>query len=124
VVPGRDIAPVREAVKSAVRQFLSPLAGGADNTGWPRDKNVEDRELLVVAARVDGVAKVNQVLLWGPSSDPLTTVPIAGLQLPRLDRLGVANGDAADVVTSDTADTGSGGKPKRRLAMPVIPKAR
>jgi hypothetical protein len=71
------------------------------------------------------VAKVNQVLLWGSSSDAVPTVPIAGRQLPRLDRLGVAIGDADDLL-STTDQTGGGtttGKPKRRLAVPVVPKS-
>ena len=124
VVAGKEIAPVREAVKRAIRQFLSPLGGGPDRVGWPRDKDVEDRELLVVAARVDGVAKVNQVLLWGTSTDPVATVPIAGLKLPRLDRLAVAIGDADDVVTPESAaDQAAGIRPKRRLPVPVVPKA-
>jgi hypothetical protein len=123
-VAGREIATVREAVKAAVRQFLSPLLGGQTPIGWPRDQNVEDRELLVVAARVDGVARVNQVLLWGSSSDAVTTVPIAGLQLPRLDRLGVAIGDADDLLSTTDQAGGGGttGKPKRRLAVPAVPK--
>ena len=54
----------------------------------------------------------------------LATVPIAGLKLPRLDRLAVAIGDADDVVTPESAsDQAAGIKPKRRLPVPVVPKA-
>ena len=122
VVPGRDVAVVREAVKAAVRQLLSPTIGGLEGIGWPLDKPVEDREVLVWVARVEGVAKVNQVLLWGPSADPLPSVPITGLQLPRLDRLAVAIGEAENVMAAVDPSTG-GGKPKRRLPVPAVPKA-
>jgi hypothetical protein len=120
VVPGRDLAVVREAVKAAVRQLLSPIVGGLEGTGWPLDKAVEDREVLVWAARVEGVAKVNQVLLWDSSADPVPSVPIAGLQLPRLDRLAVAIGDAENVMAEE-APAAAAGKPKRRLPVPVVP---
>src|SRR5439155_15202094 len=40
VLAGKDLAVVREAVKAAVRSFLSPLEGGADGTGWPLEKPV------------------------------------------------------------------------------------
>ncbi len=118
VVAGRDIAIVREAVKTAIRQFLSPTQGGFEQGGWPLDTSVEDRELLVRAARVDGVAKVNQVLLWSTSADPVPSVSISGLQLPRLDRLAVAIGDADNVMAGEPATT----KPKKRLPVPVVPR--
>ncbi len=118
VVPGRDIAIVREAVKTAVRQFLSPTIGGFEQRGWPLGTAVEDREVLVRAARVEGVAKVNQVLLWGASADAVPSVSIAGLQLPRLDRLAVAIGEADNVMAGEPPAA----KPKRRLPVPVVPR--
>lgn len=120
VVPGRDVANVREQVRAAIRRFLSPLAGGVDERGWPLDTVVEDRELLVRAARVDGVAKVRQVLIWTTDDGAArTTVAIAGLQLPRLDRVTVALGDAEDVTTTP----GAPGVPStKRLPVPVVPR--
>jgi hypothetical protein len=120
VVPGREIATVREAVKAAVRQLLSPIFGGLEAKGWPLEKAVDDREVLVSAARVEGVAKVNQVLLWGASADPVPNVPITGLELPRLDRLGVSIGDAENVM-ADVSPAPAGG-PKRRLPVPTVPR--
>jgi hypothetical protein len=122
VVAGREIPPVREAVKAAVRQLLSPTIGGIDGRGWPLEKAVDDRELLVSAARVEGVAKINQVLLWGASRDPVASVPITGLQLPRLDRIGVAIGEAEDILAADAAPATPAGKPKRRLSVPTVPQ--
>jgi predicted phage baseplate assembly protein len=118
VVPGRDIATVREAVKAAVRLLLSPIFGGLEGTGWPLEKAVDDREVLVVVARVQGVAKVNEVLLWGASADSVTSVPITGLQLPRLDRLGVGIGQAENLTAAPEAPA----KPKRRLPVPTAPQ--
>jgi baseplate J-like protein len=118
VAPGQDIATVREEVKAKVRQLLSPTAGGFDGKGWPLEKAVDEREVLVAVARVAGVATVNQVLLWGDSSDPVPSVPITGLQLPRLDRLGVAIGDAENLTPAPAAPTG---KP-RRLPVPAVPR--
>jgi predicted phage baseplate assembly protein len=119
VVPGRDIATVREAVKAAVRLLLSPIFGGLEGTGWPLEKAVDDREVLVAVARVEGVAKVNQVLLWGSSADPVASVSITGLQLPRLERLGVAIGEAENLTAAPEAPAG---KPKRRLPVPTVPR--
>jgi len=118
VVPGRDIATVREVVKAAVRLLLSPIFGGLEGTGWPLEKAVDDREVLVVVARVQGVAKVNEVLLWGASADSVTSVPITGLQLPRLDRLGVGIGQAENLTAAPEAPA----KPKRRLPVPTAPQ--
>jgi predicted phage baseplate assembly protein len=118
VVAGREIATVREAVKAAVRRLLSPIFGGLEGGGWPLDRSVDDREVLVAAARVEGVTKVNQVLVWGSSSDPVPSASITGLQLPRLDRLAVAIGDADNVMAQTETPTG---KPKRRLPVPTVP---
>lgn len=93
VVPGQPIAPVREAVKTAVRTFLSPLRGGLSGSGWPLEKSVEQLEMWAVAARVTGVAKVTGVLLSGESGEPRERITLTGLQLPRLAGLAVQAGD-------------------------------
>lgn len=92
VVPGTDLAPVREAVKNMLRAFLSPLYGGFEAQGWPLDRDVDALELLAVAARVSGVAKVNGVLLAKGSEAEAATVSISGLMLPHLRAVGVRVG--------------------------------
>ena len=92
VVPGEDVPPVREAVRSTIQTFLSPLEGGFEGEGWPLQRAVEDRELLTVAARVSGVASVQDVLLAGPSGEPVDEVSMTGVQLPRLTGLSVQSG--------------------------------
>jgi baseplate J-like protein len=117
-VAGVDLATVREALKAALKSFLSPLTGGQEGTGWPLDKPVEDRELWAQAARVAGVAAIRGVRMWGADGAETATLPIQGLQLPRLDRLAVRAGDPEDVTA--TAPTGAGAK---RRPVPVVPKS-
>lgn len=94
VLAGRDIGPVREAVKAEVRRFLSPLLGGHLGTGWPLVTPVNRLEVLAVAARVDGVAKVFDVLLTDKDGAALDQVPMAtSLHLPRLMAIDVRQGD-------------------------------
>lgn len=117
VVPGHDAAIVREAVREALRRFLSPLAGGVEGRGWPLEKAVEDRELLVQAARVEGVSEVRQLLLWrAGEAEPRPAVALTGLELPRLERVSVALGDAREL-------EGTGAPPPRarRLPVPAVP---
>jgi predicted phage baseplate assembly protein len=93
VVPGRDQGPVREAVRAAVRRFLSPLAGGFEGRGWPLGKAVEAGEISAAATRVDGVAKVNGLLLGGETGGAVLSLPLVGLELPRLMGLAVESGE-------------------------------
>jgi predicted phage baseplate assembly protein len=84
VIPGTATATVREAVKTALRTFLSPLAGGFAGTGWPLGKTVAQLELWAKAASVSGVAQVTGVLLAGQSGSAATEIPLDRLQLPNL----------------------------------------
>jgi Baseplate J-like protein len=121
VVPGVAPADVREAVKAALKSFLSPLpASGASPLddraallstpvkttaarGWPLGKAVNGLELQAVASRVAGVQLVHPVALYRvtlPASptdqkrlEQVDPVPIDGLQLPQLVAIEVAVGD-------------------------------
>ena len=94
VLPGRATGPVCEDVKSAVRAFLSPLTGGHLGTGWPLVTPVSRLELVAVVARVDGVAKVFDVLVAGSGGTAVDQVPMAStLHLPRLVGIEVQPGD-------------------------------
>ncbi|MDA8018123.1 MAG: hypothetical protein MPN21_11815 [Thermoanaerobaculia bacterium] len=92
-VPGRALGPVLEAARQAVRDFLSPLTGGFDGTGWPLGKVVEAAELAAAVTRVDGVAQVTRLLLGDPDGAEVASVPMAGLELPRLVAAAVEPGD-------------------------------
>jgi len=118
VMPGRDIAPVREAVKQSIRTFLSPLSGGPTGGGWPLSKSVDLMDVWVQAVRVDGVSRVTNVLMWDITPSPQTSIPISGVQLPRLDQISVSVGDPADL----TAAGSQGPTPtQKRVAVPVLP---
>lgn len=97
VVPGHDISPVRERVEAGVREFLSPLFGGHQGDGWPLQRDVEARELISVAARAQGVAKVTGLLLAEGDESQTPGVSISGLALPRLEGLAVQVGPPADL---------------------------
>jgi Baseplate J-like protein len=138
VVAGTSTAEVREAVKAAVTAFLAPLppdaaALGADQAallatlrnsgmekGWPLRKAVIALEILAVASRVPGVLFVKDVWMADEAGTPQTTIPMTGLDLPRLDGLAVVVGDPIPLAdlrgqTSPTltADT---------VPVPVIPE--
>jgi hypothetical protein len=99
VMPGRDTPNVRNAVRSRLETFCSALAGGFAGTGWPLGAAVDPAELLVQTAQVDGVRRVDQLLIGdagGPLSSPRA---LTGLQLPRLAGLSVVAG--ADPIPLD-----------------------
>jgi predicted phage baseplate assembly protein len=119
VEAGRDVAAVREDVKGAIREFLSPLRGGPEQKGWPLEKAVEDRELLARAARVNGVAKIRDVYLWSGSPTSIATIELQGLELPRLERLSVSVGPAEDL--SAELSPAAPPPPVKRVPVPVLP---
>ena len=142
VVPGRDIAPVREGVQARIRRFLSPLEGGfnqkdgpldkevvdRDQKGWPLDKEVLDRELMAQASRETGVAGVRDLKLWKITPDgyvPSTEISIQGLELPHLREISVVAGDPLDLsappLEIPTDGDGTGGIAGKRVPVPVVP---
>ncbi len=64
----RDGAPregTLNAVRQALRRYLWPLPpDGPFGAGWPLGRTVDNRELEVAAARVDGVQRVNELNLF------------------------------------------------------------
>lgn len=116
-VPGQDLATVREGVKAALTEFLSPLVGGYGEDGWPLGNAVEMATLLAVAARVDGVARVNGLLLGTEAGAVGTSVAVQGLQLPRLAGLAVQAGDPLPLDgLLGTSEDGPA-----RVPVPVVP---
>ena len=97
VIPGRPEGVVREAVRKALLGFVSPLTGGFEGRGWPLHRAVEAAELVAAAARVGGVAKVNQLRLGSSTGEVPASVPIDGLQLPRVMAVEVVSGDAPSI---------------------------
>ena len=139
-----SIAEVRERVKAAIRQFLSPLppiASGmpVDDTlspttpyasgprGWPLNKAVVSVELAAVAGRVPGVMAVNGVrlLLKDKKGDETRLEMDSLLSLPRLVGISVSIGDPLDRqqlgIGGETPETG-GPAAIRSLPVPLIPE--
>ena len=148
VVAGRSIAiaEVREAVKRAVLQFLSPLpdaqTGLSNNQealhttpqyaearrGWPLRKPVVALELMAIASRVPGVALVNTVLLAEGPEAPKAQVEMRGLELPRVAGISVVVGDPIALsqlrgaATTGPATTPTGQGAAQLLPVPVVPE--
>lgn len=143
-----SVAQVREAVKQAIVQFLSPLppAAGApldaqttattapehaaSQKGWPLLKPVVDRELMAVASRVPGVMLVTDVLLMlaEGASPPATEIPMSGLELPRIAGISVSVGDPIPIeqLRGQSAaiplGPGEGPTPGSFTPVPVVPQ--
>jgi hypothetical protein len=115
IMSGSDVATVREAVAAGLKKFLSPLNGGADETGWPVQKAVASLELLAQAVRVPGVVSVNGLNLFDEAGNKQDTIAMTGLQLPRLDAVSVSQGQPQPLTPSAPVPV------KKRLPVPVLP---
>ena len=76
-----QIDEARRAAVRALYDYLSPLAGGPERTGWPFGRPVQTFEVSAVLAGVPGIAAVDEVLLF--PADLATGR--RGEQAPRLD---------------------------------------
>jgi hypothetical protein len=117
------VAVVREAVKEAVRKFLSPLAGGREEKGWPLEKAVEALEIWAAATRLEGVSKVNGVLLAKGTDEGKDRIEMSGLDLPRLVGLSVQPGDPQPLedLRGDLPGEPPADVERIRVPVPVVP---
>jgi hypothetical protein len=76
-------AMVQQSVENAIRNFLDPLKGGTDGTGWEFGRSVFRSELYQVIEGLRGVDHVRRLLL--NHSDTLPEVSLAELSLVQLD---------------------------------------
>ena len=120
IIAGKDVATVTQAINAAIANYLSPTEGGPSGTGWPLGKNVIPGELLAQAARVDGISDIEGVSMWDGSNNPIATLQIANIQLPRLDQVRANLGAANDLTQTSTAGT-SGASATNLVPVPVIP---
>lgn len=72
---------MRTRALDALYDFLDPMTGGPDGTGWPFGRPLRSGDLFAVLQRLPGVELVDEVLLY--ASDPLSR----------------RRGDATDVLT-------------------------
>ncbi|MFD0823819.1 putative baseplate assembly protein, partial [Micromonospora zhanjiangensis] len=63
-------ADLRRRAVRALYDYLDPVRGGPDGTGWPFGRPVQSGELHAVLQRVAGVDLVEEVRLFG--ADPTT----------------------------------------------------
>jgi hypothetical protein len=135
VSTGTSIAQVREAVKSALVAFLSPLPTTIQlddtvpilsaqqpfnpNQGWPRGKTVLAAELAAVASRIPGVVFVNDVLLTA-STTATPQVEMNGLELPRIAGIAVTVGTPTDLAQLQGQSVPVT-QTQKYLPIPVIP---
>lgn len=98
--PGHFPDSVRQAVQQRLRDYLSALRGGPDETGWPLRRRLLRKELEAVVARVAGVDYLSALpLQMGVGG--LSDVPeylLSGLELPRVAGLLVSLGDTEALV--------------------------
>ena len=135
VEAGRDIAVVHEAVRSAVRRFLSPLdpagddwflgapvplgadPGAREPHGWPLGKAVQRLEVAAVANRVPGVRLVRDVLIAGATGAGVEQLAVSGLELPRVREIGVGAEADLDALRGQQAPP----PPSDLVPVPVVP---
>jgi hypothetical protein len=119
VLSGQATGPVVEAVKQAVRTFLSPLRGGRSGEGWPLGGPVLAREIEAIVARVDGVRLIqDDALLGGPTGGATLQFELRSLELPRLVGLSVQIGAPLDLGALRTAPPTTAAN---SVPLPVVP---
>jgi hypothetical protein len=127
---------VQRNVQAALRNYLSPLVGGAPDTssgptnglpgtGWPLSTDVRRQDLEAVATRVTGVRYVDSIKLGAGITGPtmqtdVERVPLVGLQLPWLIGISVREGAAEDLAA--VLNLNPQPAPTRLVAVPVLPK--
>jgi hypothetical protein len=116
-VPGRAEAPLANDVSAAVANFLSPLIGGFDGSGWPLGKTVDPAEVAAAVSRVPGVARVNGVLIVDENGNTLADgLTLRGLELPRVNPIRVAVGAVPTPAATAPPDD------VPALPVPVVPE--
>ena len=136
IVAGAQVAVVREAVRRALGEYLSPLppavrgselpAPGLEN-GWPLFRAVTALELAAAVARTPGVAGVGGLRLADAAGAERASVPMHGLQLPVIAGLSVTLGDAVPVAEligrggDGGGDDAAAPAPRRTLPVPHVP---
>lgn len=152
VAGGYSAPEVRDRLERRLRAVLSPVrepglsaeelkSFRGSESGWPLRKSVNRLELLVEAAREEGVLRVDELLLGrGDDTASRESVELRGLQLPWLAAISVGIGSALPLSALHASlydDTGAlldaDGNPvggtdgtttrrRRRVPVPVVPE--
>ncbi len=138
VKPGFGHQQVSHDVRQAVRRHLWALPPhGPQGEGWPLGRDVGDRELEVVVARVPGVAEVGGIDLYhrregrwrrlprARDCDPVS-LTLEAWQLPELLAVSVASGGGSppplDMAGGQGAPAPQAAAGERLVAVPVVPE--
>lgn len=63
-LPGRPATLVRQRLMDLLFRYLNPLTGGPEGDGWPFDTDLSAAMLLELLAAVEGVERVEEILLF------------------------------------------------------------
>jgi len=88
VRPGYDLSAVVESLYTALLDFLHPLRGGPQHTGWPFGYDILHGDLYEVMLAVPGVHRVRELAIEvaGPVPEPPDVGPLARGDPPLLER--------------------------------------
>lgn len=137
VEAGRSVPTVREEVRRTLTRFLAPIDPDAPDwfeerpatladdlaahpqRGWPLGKPVQRLELTAMASRVAGVRLVNGAQVAAGPGSATDSVPITGLQLPRVRAISVGD-TAADL--DQLRGQQPGAQPPPVVPVPFVPE--
>lgn len=132
VKAGFGILAVSQAVETAIRSYLWPLApGGPASTGWPLGRVVRSLELEVVVSQVPGVIEINGLNLFqelanstfqqiATGADGRSQLVLLSYQLPELfEVIVIAGPDGSGVAASTTVSTPT--ETDSTVAVPIVP---
>ena len=69
-MPGTNKTSLQQAIVDTLNQFLDPLDGGPDGTGWPFGRDVYRAEIMKVIDAVPGVDYVDSLSLLADNGQP------------------------------------------------------
>lgn len=132
VKTGYGLLQVSQAVETALRSYLWPIApGGPGNTGWPLGRGVRSLELEVIVSQVPGVIEVNGLNLFQPLAaggyQQLTTdasgkseFTLQSWQLPEVLEVIVSAGPDGSGIQAPTSLTPAP-ETDTTVAVPIVP---
>ena len=64
VSPGRASGAIQHKCINAISEFLSPISGGPDGTGWPFGVDLTSGSISNILGAIDGIEQVEEVVLF------------------------------------------------------------
>jgi len=64
VSPGRASGAIQHKCITAISEFLSPISGGPDGTGWPFGVDLTSGSISNILGAIDGIEQVEEVVLF------------------------------------------------------------